>query len=114
MRGIIAYAGYVPYRRLDRAAIAALLGDAPRKGTIAAVAAGVRTGLPGGADEAGGGDGAAALIVGDDSDAPVVAAHVASASVNEEFLDRWRVPGERSTRRWEERFGETRYLELGT
>src|SRR5439155_16979499 len=83
------------------------------RGTIVTVAAGVRTGLPGGVDEAGGGDGAAAMIVGDDGDAPVVAEHLASASVNEEFLDRWRIPGERSTRRWEERFGETRYLDIG-
>src|SRR5437660_3091387 len=35
MRGIIAYAGYVPYRRLDRAAIAELLGGTPGKGARA-------------------------------------------------------------------------------
>ena len=32
MRGIKSYAGYVPYRRLDRAAIAQFFGGAPRRG----------------------------------------------------------------------------------
>ncbi len=37
----------------------------------------------------------------------------ASAAATEEFLDRWRVPGESHSRRWEERFGEGRYATLG-
>jgi 3-hydroxy-3-methylglutaryl CoA synthase/uncharacterized OB-fold protein len=70
----------------------------------------VRTGLPGGADESGGGDAAAALLLGDGPD--VVAEPVASASATAEFLDRWRLPGQASSRLWEERFGEQAYLPL--
>lgn len=75
----------------------------------------VRTGLPGGADEAAGGDGAAALLIGgpDDPETPVLAELVGSGSVTEEFLDRWRPPGELHSKSWEERFGETRYVPLG-
>ena len=40
------------------------------------VAADIRTGLPGSADEAAGGDGAAALLVGDDADGPVLAEYL--------------------------------------
>ena len=31
----------------------------------------------------------------------------------EEFLDRWRTPGDVRSKVWEERFGETKYLALG-
>jgi uncharacterized OB-fold protein len=34
------------------------------------------------------------------------------ASASEEFLDRWRVPGEQSSHQWEERFGEQAYVPL--
>jgi hypothetical protein len=77
------------------------------------VAADTRTGLPGSGDEAAGGDGASAVLVGGDSDGPLVAEFLGSASVSEEFLDRWRVPGEPRSKQWEERFGEGRYLALG-
>jgi uncharacterized OB-fold protein len=43
----------------------------------------------------------------------VVAEYLGAASATDEFLDRWRTPGERRSRTWEERFGETRYLPLG-
>jgi uncharacterized OB-fold protein len=33
--------------------------------------------------------------------------------MSDEFLDRWRTPGDRRSRTWEERFGETRYVPLG-
>jgi 3-hydroxy-3-methylglutaryl CoA synthase/uncharacterized OB-fold protein len=199
MRGILSAAGYVPHRRLSRAAVAQFLGGAPGKGTRAvagpdedattmgveaarlalrgapAAAPGAvwfstttpafadktnataihaalrlpsevaaldfggglrsgvgalgaaltgtgttlvvlsdqRDGLPGGTDESGGGDGAAALLVGDDSaGTPVVAELLGSASATDEFVDRWRRPGERRSKVWEERFGETRYLAL--
>ena len=36
------------------------------------------------------------------------------ASVTEEFLDRWRTPGDRRSKQWEERFGELHYVALGT
>ncbi len=75
-----------------------------------AVMADIRTGLPGGADEREGGDGAAAFVLaGGDAQSPVLAEPVASASVTAEFLERWRVPGEPASRQWEERFGEHAY-----
>jgi 3-hydroxy-3-methylglutaryl CoA synthase len=77
------------------------------------VAADLRTGLPGGPDEAEGGDGAAALLIGSAADGPVIAELLTWASVTEEFLDRWRNPGAPVVSRWEERFGATRYGALG-
>jgi uncharacterized OB-fold protein len=80
------------------------------RGSTLVVASDVRTGLPGGADEAGGGDGAVALVFAADGD-PLVEV-VAGASSTGEFLDRWRIPGETASRQWEERFGETAYVPL--
>jgi 3-hydroxy-3-methylglutaryl CoA synthase/uncharacterized OB-fold protein len=202
MRGIVSIAGYVPYRRLQRSAVAQLFGSGGGKGTRSvashdedtttmgveaarlalrpvptaapdslwfatatpayldktnattvhaalrqpgavaafdfggalrsgtgalstALAAGtgttlvvvsdLRDGLPTSADEAGGGDGAAAVLVGDDAPGtPVIAEYLGGASVSDEFLDRWRTPGDRRSKVWEERFGETRYVPLGT
>jgi 3-hydroxy-3-methylglutaryl CoA synthase len=73
----------------------------------------VRTGLPGSADEAGNGDAGAALLVGSDADGPVIAEHIGGASTTEEFVDRWRTPGDIRSKVWEERFGETKYVPLG-
>ena len=56
-----------------------------------AVLSDVRTGRPGSADEAGGGDAAVALAFGGDG---VIAEVVGAASATAEFLDRWRAPGE--------------------
>ena len=203
MRGILAFAGYVPYHRLDRAAISAASGTNAGKGTrsvasydedtttmaveaarlalrplaetgralpdsvwfsstspayvdktnatavhaalrldrdVAALdlngsvrsASGalraalrgtdtvllatsdIRTGLPTSADEREGGDAAAAVLVGEGRDgAPVLAELIGGASLTEEFLDRWRTPGDVRSKQWEERFGETRYVPLG-
>src|SRR5436309_9129396 len=74
----------------------------------------VRTGLPGGVDEAAGGDGAVAFITaaagapGGEGVSPrmIVAELVAAAGATTELLDRWRLPGEPAARQWEERFGE--------
>lgn len=75
-----------------------------------AVVSDVRTGLPGGADEREGGDAAAAFLCGPgDAGAPVIATPIAWGSATSEFLERWRVPGERASRQWEERFGEHVY-----
>ncbi|HET9610209.1 MAG TPA: OB-fold domain-containing protein [Acidimicrobiales bacterium] len=83
-------------------------------GTPALVVAGdIRTGRPGSPDEATGGDGAAALLVGTAYDGPLLAEVVATVSATEEFLDRWRTPGDAHSKVWEERFGETRYVDLG-
>jgi hydroxymethylglutaryl-CoA synthase len=203
MRGIVSIAGYIPYRRLQRAAVAQVFGSGGGKGTrsvashdedtttmgveaarlalrgapgaapdavwfatatpayldktnattlhaalrqpshVAAfdfggairsgagalrsslVAGGsgatlvvlsdLRDGLPTSADESGGGDGAAAVVVADDSPGtPLIAEYLGGASVSDEFLDRWRTAGERRSKVWEERFGETRYVPLGT
>jgi hydroxymethylglutaryl-CoA synthase len=74
------------------------------------VAADIRTGLPGSADERDGGDGAAALLFA--SDGPCVAEVLAHSVATEEIFDRWRVPGEIASKVWEERFGETALVPL--
>lgn len=107
---------------LDRRALAVDMGGAPRSAVGAvlaaaeasvptlAVLADLRHGLPGGAEERDGGDGAAALLFGRaTADAPVLAAVEAVTSTTEEFLDRWRTPGSAVSRVWEERFGEQLY-----
>jgi hydroxymethylglutaryl-CoA synthase len=81
---------------------------------VLVVAADARTGLPTSSDEREGGDAAAAVLVGEGGDdAPVLAEVVAQASVTEEFLDRWRTPGDLRSKQWEERFGEVHYVALG-
>ncbi len=70
----------------------------------------IRTGLPGGADEATGGDAGAALLFADGPD--VIAETIGGGSATGEFLDRWRTPGDPYSRQWEERFGEHAYLPL--
>ncbi len=73
------------------------------------VLAEVRTGLAGGADERDSGDGGVAF--GCVTDGAVVEL-IGRASATDEFLDRWRVPGEASSHQWEERFGEQAYVPL--
>ena len=80
-------------------------------GTNLVVAGDMRDGLPTSADESAGGDAGAAVLVGDGSE--VLAELVATASATDEFTDRWRAPGARTSKLWEERFGENRYLALG-
>src|SRR4029079_6701331 len=43
----------------------------------------------------------------------VIAEYLGGASATEEFVDRWRTPGDTRSKLWEERFGETKYLALG-
>ncbi len=82
---------------------------------VAAVTVGeVRTGRPASGDEATLGDAGAALMIGSDSDGPVLAEWIGGASATGEFLDRWRQPGWNYSRVWEERFGEAAYLPLVT
>jgi 3-hydroxy-3-methylglutaryl CoA synthase/uncharacterized OB-fold protein len=88
---------------------AALGGTGPQM----VVSADLRAGLAGGPDEAAFGDGAAALLVGDGADGPLLAELVGEGGATEEFLDRWRAPGAPRSKVWEERFGETRYVPLG-
>src|SRR3954451_2625547 len=84
---------------LDPATAAYDFGGAPRSGigalttaissddTTLVVAADIRTGLPGSADEISGGDAGVAFVVGPGEG---IAEQVSSASVTAEFLDRWR------------------------
>ncbi len=111
--------------RLPGDVIAADFGGAVRSGiaaTRAALAGGpaalvvtadIRTGLPGSADEAAGGDAASALLIGDETDGPVIAELLGSGTATDEFLDRWRTPGDDRSKQWEEKFGEGKYLALG-
>jgi uncharacterized OB-fold protein len=98
-----------------RSSVAALdAALAAASGTHLVVGSDLRTGRPGSADEAAGGDAAAALLVGaEDDDHPLLATLLRHTSVTEEFLDRWRAPGDPASRTWEERFGATRYTSLG-
>jgi uncharacterized OB-fold protein len=82
-------------------------------GSALVVSADVRTGLPGSGEESSGGDGAAALLVGSDEDGPVVAEFLGRASVTDEFIERWRAPGEMRTRTWDEKFSEISLVPLG-
>src|SRR6188472_394513 len=89
-----------------RSAVGALLlalgGDRPSL----VVSADVRTGLAGSTEEAMQGDAAAAFVVGSDDDGPIVAELIGSASVTDEYIERWRTPGELRTKVWDERFSE--------
>lgn len=111
--------------RLDPSVIAADAGPGLR-GTAAALrsalhssdpavlvlAADLRYGPAGSPDERDGGDGAAALLIGSGDDGELIAEYLGGASATEEFLDRWRQPGELRTHAWEERFGQQRYADL--
>lgn len=100
-----------------RSAVAALGAALAGAGTQLVVSSDLRSGLAGGPDEAAFGDGAAALVVGDGRGPagrpPLIAELVGRGAATEEFLDRWRAPGQVRSKAWEERFGETRYVPLG-
>jgi hydroxymethylglutaryl-CoA synthase len=94
-----------------RSGTGALLAALRGSGTTLVVGADLRDGLPTSADEAAGGDAGAAVLVGHGPG--LLAEFAAAASATDEFTDRWRAPGDRVSRLWEERFGENRYLALG-
>ena len=97
-----------------RSAVGALLLALTASAEATLVVAGdVRTGLPGSGEESAGGDAAAAFVVGDDRTAPVVAEFLGSGSLTDEFVERWRAPGELRTRVWDEKFSEITYVPLG-
>ncbi|MHB1711386.1 MAG: hydroxymethylglutaryl-CoA synthase, partial [Acidimicrobiales bacterium] len=94
------------------AVVAALRSGGPD--TKLVVLADLRDGMPTSADESMGGDGSAALVIGEDRPGRrVIAEYLGGASATDEFLDRWRTTGDRRSSTWEERFGEVRYLALG-
>ncbi|MDL9938921.1 OB-fold domain-containing protein [Gordonia sp. ABSL1-1] len=73
----------------------------------------VRVGQPGSADERGGADVGAAVLVGAPTvDLPGLAEIIAYVGQTEEILDRWRLPGADWGSSWEERFGFERYAAL--
>src|SRR5207244_2302400 len=74
-----------------RSAFAAFASATFVPGPKLVAVADVRTGLPGGTDERDGGDGAAAFVFGDEG---AIATSIAAAHATDEFLDRWRLPGE--------------------
>jgi 3-hydroxy-3-methylglutaryl CoA synthase/uncharacterized OB-fold protein len=92
-----------------RSGIGALRAALDNRGPVLVVTSDMRGGLPTSGDEAQGGDGAAAMMVGGDDDGPVIAEFVGAASATEEFLERWRTPGSSRSRQWEEKFGEVTY-----
>lgn len=92
-----------------RSGVAAFRSGAATEGTSLVTTADIRTGRPGSADEASGGDAAAAFLLGEGE---VLAEQLASVSRSAEFLDRWRVPGATHSQVWEERFGENQYVPL--
>jgi hydroxymethylglutaryl-CoA synthase len=96
-----------------RSAVGVLHAALSGRGPHLVVSADLRAGLAGGPDESAFGDGAAALLIGDETDGPVVAELSGGGWATEEFLDRWRTPGDARSKVWEERFGETRYVPLG-
>ncbi|HXP32552.1 MAG TPA: OB-fold domain-containing protein [Acidimicrobiales bacterium] len=99
----------------SRSAVATLLqalagaGAGGRGRTTLAVLSDLRTGLAGSAEERDSGDGAAAFVCAPEGE---VAEMVGRGSASDEFLDRWRVPGDTDSHVWEERFGEELYVPL--
>lgn len=69
----------------------------------------VRVGKPGSVDERSGGDAGAALLFGEGDG---IAEVLATTSMTEELLDRWRLPTALTGELWEERFGFERYAAL--
>jgi 3-hydroxy-3-methylglutaryl CoA synthase/uncharacterized OB-fold protein len=93
-----------------RSGVGALRAAIDSREPAIAVLSDLRTGMPGGSDEAQGGDGAAAFLCGESDQ--VIAEYVGSASITQEFLDRWRLPGDMASKVWEERFGEFVYVPM--
>jgi 3-hydroxy-3-methylglutaryl CoA synthase/uncharacterized OB-fold protein len=92
-----------------RSAFAAFASATFTPGVSVAAVSDVRTGLPGGGDERDGGDAAAAFVFGDTDP---IATSIGAAHATDEFLDRWRSPGEPASHVWEDRFGEHLYVPL--
>jgi 3-hydroxy-3-methylglutaryl CoA synthase/uncharacterized OB-fold protein len=97
-----------------RSAMGGIILAARGTGIVLVASGDIRTGWAGSPEESAGGDAGAAVLVGDDApERPVLAEVIASASVTEEFVDRWRSPGDIRTKVWDERFAELTYGRLG-
>lgn len=68
-----------------------------------AVLSDLRTGLAGGTEESQAGDGAVAFLF---APTGAVVEVLGQTAATDEFLDRWRAPGDSASRQWEDRFGE--------
>ena len=93
----------------SRSAAGALRLALGAQATALHVVSDLRTGLAGSAEERDSGDAAAAVLCGPDG---AVAELIGRGAASDEFLDRWRVPGETDSHVWEERFGEEMYVPL--
>lgn len=109
----------------ERSAFTAVLNALRLPGSHLVVLSDLGIGPAGSADELGLGDGAVAFVIEGTRSAAVVDREeadasagsvelVATGSVTEEFLDRWKAPGEAFANTWEERFGQEIYQRLGT
>jgi 3-hydroxy-3-methylglutaryl CoA synthase len=110
--GLSRACGAYDFAGSSRSAVATLLQDlvgATAGRTGLAVVSDLRTGLAGSAEERDSGDGAAAFVCAPEG---AVAELVGRGAASDEFLDRWRVPGEADSHVWEERFGEELYVPL--
>ncbi len=91
-----------------RAAVDAVKAGSAKK--VMVVAADSRLGAPGSDLEADLGDGAAALLIGQEK---VIASLEGGYSISNELIDIWRAEGDRFVRVWEERFVQTQgYLKV--
>lgn len=95
-----------------RSGIGAIMLAAQSSEPTLAIVADQRSGLPGGTAESEGGDAAAAFVFGPSGDRAAIAHVISQASVTEEFLDRWRSPGAKASKEWEERFAVEIYPAL--
>ena len=95
-----------------RSAVGALFLGLGGSGTVLVTASDIRTGLPGSGEEAGSGDAGSAVLIGDATGGNLIAEHLGGAARTDEFIDRWRTPGDYRSKTWEERFGETVYVPL--
>lgn len=97
----------------QRSAVGALRTALEGGRSTLVVSSDLRTGRVGGSEEEEGGDSAAAVLVGDSDEGPLLAQYLGGATVTAEFTDRWRTPGETYSQTWEDRFGENAYVPLG-
>jgi 3-hydroxy-3-methylglutaryl CoA synthase/uncharacterized OB-fold protein len=95
-----------------RSAIGALLLALDGSKPALVVSADERTGLAGSVEEAMQGDAGCAFVVAGEGDATLVAEFLGSASVTDEYVERWRAPGELRTKVWDERFSEVASVPL--
>ncbi len=79
--------------------------------TVLVAASDVVVGAPSGPRESGGGDAAAAFVLGANGTEPI-ARLIGRASCTEEVLDVWKSPGMPFAKQWEERFGASIFTPL--